>query len=388
MIDLPTLLLAIAATDLILALTLWIAAGRRQKDGLGLWIASLVVRAAALAMFAAEGPASDPHALVLAVALASLALTLQGASLLQFGARRLPGWVHTAALAAVAIPFALLEGDTSERMLFCGIAFGTMFAMLAGIVSQLRAPLTSATRGLMIGSFAAGALLLFLRAIGAALSPDAARGFLAPDLAQSITFFAAYAVALTSSCGYLLMHKERADAVAARLATLDPLTGAYNRRTFHETAERELSRARRAGQPLSIIMLDLDHFKVVNERHGHKIGDEVIKCLADIIRSQLRKEDMLVRFGGEEFCVMLPAVPGPGAVVVAGRIRKAVDADPLVIDGREITLTVSAGVAARLDEGPESIDELLGRADEALALAKQRGRNRVVALSLGRSIAA
>jgi len=110
--------------------------------------------------------------------------------------------------------------------------------------------------------------------------------------------------------------------------------------------------------------------------------------LADIVRSQLRKEDLLVRFGGEEFCVMLPQVPGPGAVVVAGRIRKAVCADPLRIDGREIPVTISLGVAARLDEGPESIEELLGRADQALSLAKNRGRNRVVALSLGRSVAA
>jgi diguanylate cyclase (GGDEF)-like protein len=184
------------------------------------------------------------------------------------------------------------------------------------------------------------------------------------------------------------MNKERADAAAARLASLDPLTGAYNRRTFHETAERTLALARRAGQPLSIIMVDLDHFKGVNERFGHRVGDEVLRVIADLIRAQLRKEDLLVRFGGEEFCVMLPQVPGPGAVVVAGRIRKAVAADPLHIDGKEIPVTVSAGVAARLDEGPESLDELLGRVDQALSLAKNRGRNRVVALSLGRSVAA
>jgi diguanylate cyclase len=97
---------------------------------------------------------------------------------------------------------------------------------------------------------------------------------------------------------------------------------------------------------------------------------------------------MLVRYGGEEFLVMLPEVPGPGAVVVAGRIRKAVEAEAIAVDNHSLRLTVSVGVSARLDEGPESIENLLARADEALALAKQRGRNRVVALSLGRSIAA
>ena len=172
------------------------------------------------------------------------------------------------------------------------------------------------------------------------------------------------------------------------MATIDPLTGAYNRRTFHDIAERELSRIRRAGQPLSIIIIDIDHFRPVNERHGNRVGDEVLQKIADIVRSALRQEDMLVRYGGEEFLVLLPDVPGPGAVVVAGRIRKAVEAEPLAVGGLQLPFTVSVGVSARLDEGPESIESLLARADQALSLAKQRGRNRVVALSLGRSIAA
>jgi diguanylate cyclase (GGDEF)-like protein len=149
-----------------------------------------------------------------------------------------------------------------------------------------------------------------------------------------------------------------------------------------------MSRARRAGQPLSIIMLDIDHFRAVNDKHGHRRGDQVLQRLADVLRAALRKEDMVVRYGGEEFLVFLPDVPGPGAVVVAGRLRKAVAAEELDIEGTRIALTVSAGVAARLDEGPESVDRLIARSEEALALAKQRGRNRVVALSLGRSIAA
>ena len=173
-----------------------------------------------------------------------------------------------------------------------------------------------------------------------------------------------------------------------RLATMDPLTGAYNRHSFHEIAERELSRARRAEQPLSIILLDVDHFRTINETYGNRAGDEVLRQIADLVSPTLRKEDMLVRYGGEQLLVMLPEVPGPGAVVVAGRIRKAVEAEALKVGGQELSATVSVGVSARLDEGPESIEGLLARAEEALAIAKKRGRNRVVALSLGRSLAA
>jgi diguanylate cyclase (GGDEF)-like protein len=211
---------------------------------------------------------------------------------------------------------------------------------------------------------------------------------LANDASTSTAELAACAALIGATLAFLLLHATRADAEATRLATTDPLTGAFNRRTFHEIAEREMSRARRANQPLSIIMLDIDHLRRLNDDYGQRAGDEVLQRFADLVRTALRKEDMLVRFAGEEFLVMLPEVSGPGAVVVAGRIRRAVADAPIEAAGHLLQVTVSLGVAARLDEGPESVDGLVARAESALQLAKQRGRNRVVALSLGRSIAA
>jgi diguanylate cyclase (GGDEF)-like protein len=233
-----------------------------------------------------------------------------------------------------------------------------------------------------------GAAAFLSRGISALMSAEPLQAFTSPSTWQSALFVAAATAAIVSTFGFLMLHKERSDGEAVRMATIDPLTGAYNRRTFHDIAERELARARRTGQPLSIIVVDLDHFRPINEEHGNRTGDEVLRKVAELIRGALRKEDMLVRYGGEEFLVMLPEVPGPGAVVVAGRIRKAIEAEAIAVEGATLRLTVSVGVSARLDEGPESIENLLARADEALALAKQRGRNRVVALSLGRSIAA
>jgi diguanylate cyclase (GGDEF)-like protein len=388
MIDLATLLLATIATDVVLAATLWIAARRGVRDGMGSWFGSLGVRVAALGMFAGPAGGNDPAIVVVATALLALSLTLQAAALLEFGGRKLAPWVHSAVIAGTAMPFALLSGAPSAQVLFGGLAMGTMLLVIAGVAFQIRAPLSTPTRALMIGAFCLGAAVFYARGVASPWVANAAQGFLDPNVFQSLTFMLAYVSMVAASCGFMLMNKERADAAAERLASLDPLTGAYNRRTFHETAERTLALARRAGQPLSIIMIDIDHFKGVNDQHGHRIGDEVLRVLAEVIRSQLRKEDLLTRFGGEEFCVMLPQVPGPGAVVVAGRIRKAVCAEPIRIDGHEMAVTVSAGVAARLDEGPESLEDLLGRADQALSLAKNRGRNRVVALSLGRSVAA
>jgi diguanylate cyclase (GGDEF)-like protein len=389
MIDLRTLLILVAVADVMVAVILVLSAGRRLKSGVVSWIAALGARALAVSILAV-GIQPQVAAIAVSAALLALSMTLQAAALLAYDRRRLPAWVHTAVIAGVAVPFTLLGADPSNLVLFGGIVFGTLLLVLAAIASQVEPPVPgrAPARAVLVAAFATGAVAFYFRGIGVTFSADPLQAFAAPDNLQSAIFVAACAAAIVSTFGFLMLHKERADSEALRLATMDPLTGAYNRRTFHEMAERELSRARRAGQPLSIIVIDIDHFRPINESYGNRIGDEVLQRIAVLVHAALRKEDMLVRYGGEEFLVMLPDVPGPGAVVVAGRIRKAVEADPLKVGDYELPVTVSVGVSARLDEGPESIENLLARAEEALALAKQRGRNRVVALSLGRSIAA
>jgi diguanylate cyclase (GGDEF)-like protein len=389
MIDLRTLLFLVAVTDAASAVILAYSAGRRLRQGVGMWIAALACRALAVVALAA-GIQPPAHALAIGSAFLALSTTLQAASLLAYDARKLPAWVHTAVLAGVAIPLALLGNDPANAILFGGVVFGTLLIVLAALAVQLRPVVVGRARArtVLVTTFATGAAVFYIRGVSAMLVSDPLQPFNNPGSFESLLFVAAVAAALLGTFGFVLLHKERAEGEAVRMATLDPLTGAYNRRTFHEIAEREVARARRAGQALSIIMVDLDHFRAVNEEHGNRAGDQLLQRVADLIRSALRKEDMLVRYGGEEFLVLLPEVPGPGAVVVAGRIRKAVEASPLLIDGNSIAATVSVGVSARLDEGPESMEHLIARAEEALSLAKQRGRNRVVALSLGRSIAA
>jgi diguanylate cyclase (GGDEF)-like protein len=388
-IDLGTLLILVAAADVLVAAVLWIGAGRRLKFGMDSWIAALGTRALAVAILVAR---VEPQGAALAVAAALLALsmTLQAGALLAYDGWRLPAWVHTAVMAGVAVPFSLIGTDAAHAILFGGLVFGILLLVLAAIALQIHPTVSGRTRarGILVATFGVGAIAFLTRALHVMISAEALQAFTHPGAFPAALFVAAAASAIVSTLGFLLLHKERAEGEALRMATMDPLTGAYNRRTFHEIAERELSRARRAGQPLSIIVLDIDHFRAFNEKYGNRTGDEVLQKIADIVRTALRKEDMLVRYGGEEFMVMLPDVPGPGAVIVAGRIRKAVEAEPLQVGGHRVPVTVSVGVSARLDEGPESMESLLARADEALALAKQRGRNRVVALSLGRSIAA
>ena len=386
MVDLKTLLLLMSVADLALAAALWLGASRR-RDGLAQWSTALVVRAVAFALVAGS---AEPQtgALAVGTGLLALSITLQAAALVAFARRQLPAWVHTAVIAGVALPMQLLATDPAGAILFGGVVLGLLLLGATIVAWQLQGSAGSRARAFLVASFATAGLVLVFRGLGSAFVADPLSALLRPSGMAAAAALATFAAAIGSSLAFLLLHKERAEGESQRLATMDPLTGAYNRRTFHEIAEREMARARRAGQPLSLVMLDIDNFRAVNERHGNKVGDELLARFADVVRSALRKEDMLVRYGGEEFVVLLPEVPGPGAVVVAGRIRRAVAGEAIEAAGGKFPLTVSIGVAARLDEGPESIDELLERASSALQLAKERGRNRVVALSLGRSIAA
>jgi len=163
-----------------------------------------------------------------------------------------------------------------------------------------------------------------------------------------------------------------------RLATLDGLTNTHNRRHFMELAQHEFDKARRFGHPLTAMMLDVDHFKRINDRHGHHVGDQVLRVLAERCKAALRSVDVLGRYGGEEFAILLPGTSQHNAAtVLAERIRKKVAEEPVTTDDGVVKVTVSVGVAA-LDPDMRNPGDLFKRADAALYEAKQAGRNRVV----------
>jgi diguanylate cyclase (GGDEF)-like protein len=162
-----------------------------------------------------------------------------------------------------------------------------------------------------------------------------------------------------------------------RLAVTDGLTGLYNKRFLLQTLRREISRARRHEHALSLLMADLDHFKQVNDRYGHTAGDRVLKQLAVLLQEQLRAHDLVARFGGEEFAVVLPETDLDGARRVAHKIREAVEGHPFTDGDHLLGITISLGCALlhEIDREPE---DLIHRADDRLYKAKAAGRNRVV----------
>jgi two-component system cell cycle response regulator len=163
----------------------------------------------------------------------------------------------------------------------------------------------------------------------------------------------------------------------AKLAAFDDLTGSYNRRSMFHQLEAELSRCRRYERSLSVLMADIDHFKKVNDQYGHLVGDQALKWVANTLQNELRSMDFLCRYGGEEFCAILPETNRPGAVRAAERIRTALERQVFVIDGLSLSLTISVGGASWTPVGKQEIPDLLARADAALMDAKRAGRNQV-----------
>ncbi|MCA1857250.1 GGDEF domain-containing protein [Massilia oculi] len=200
---------------------------------------------------------------------------------------------------------------------------------------------------------------------------------LEPRAAQEAAYLAGYLLMIVNGFGFLLLCKERDDAEMARLATTDSLTGLPNRHAFLERAEQARQAALRQRQPLALAMLDIDHFKQINDRFGHATGDEALMVFARTVHGSLRAHETVGRLGGEEFAVVLPGTGLAGALTAAERLRQAVRAAAVITSGTPYTMTVSIGVVV-LDPN-ETLGMALARADHALYAAKSGGRDRVEA---------
>jgi len=162
------------------------------------------------------------------------------------------------------------------------------------------------------------------------------------------------------------------------MAIQDGMTGIHNKRFFLEFLEREIAVASRHGHPLTLVMFDVDHFKNVNDTHGHLAGDAVLKDLAGRIRPRIRREDLFARYGGEEFACVLPSTGLEGGIVFADHLRLIIAERPTLFDNLSISFTISLGVTTLLRENNVDASALIKRADEKLYAAKHAGRNRVV----------
>jgi len=225
------------------------------------------------------------------------------------------------------------------------------------------------------GSLLAVALNIGGQVIGAlSIQAEAGDAYTSADLDVLETLAATVAIAIQNA---------RLFNQVQQLATLDALTGVANRRHFLDLARHEVERAQRYHHPLSLLMIDVDHFKQLNDTYGHLVGDQVLRAIAARLRNSLRENDVVGRFGGEEFMVLLPETGREQALQVAERLREAIGGQAVVTDERAVCVSVSIGVVScGCSALPLTIEQLLKDADDALYVAKRRGRNQIQAAPL------
>ena len=341
--------------------------------GLLHWSIASVLCCISTALFAARGFIPD-----LISSAGSNMILLTGATLFYWGSQRFHDMAPSyrfwgAVLAAFAPVFAwFISADPRYEVrvvLFAALMTWILLTHARLLLTVGRTNVFTRPTGYLL-MLQCGFLLLRM---ADALQGNGVAGLLDPSGAQ-ITYLVAYTFTfLLLALGLVLMAAERMRIEFEHLATHDSLTSALTRRHMDEACRMEIERSRRTGRSTALLMMDLDHFKAVNDTYGHQAGDQVLVNFVIKVNALLRPSDQLGRFGGEEFMLLLPETSLEDAVQVAQRIR-AVCAEP----AHGSTCTVSIGVASTQD-GHHTLDDLLARADAAMYQAKDNGRNRVEA---------
>jgi diguanylate cyclase (GGDEF)-like protein len=226
---------------------------------------------------------------------------------------------------------------------------------------------------LTAAAFSTLALALFARAVNEALSERGLSAPFASSPMQTFVFGLAAIFPVAATLGFLLMCNDRLYHELVRHAAVDALTGLNNRRTLDELATRAIATAVQNNESMAMLMLDADHFKHINDAHGHEAGDEALRTLADVLQRSLQGDAMLGRVGGEEFVVVLPQADGPRAYAAAERLRVAVENTEFHVQREHVPLRVSIGIA--VIDRDDDFAGLLRRADRAMYAAKRAGRN-------------
>jgi diguanylate cyclase (GGDEF)-like protein len=278
-----------------------------------------------------------------------------------------------ASLMLMMMAFASQHGASEIELLALTCATSALFASAMAYI--LIRPSKDGVSLLQRVIGANDALFAFAMALGAwNVLSDPTRA-LGSSALHSFAALAAYLLMIVNGFGFLLLCKQKADEQMALLATIDDLTGVANRRAFFEQADNARMLALRLRRPIALMMLDIDHFKQLNDRFGHATGDEALTVFSRTVRGTLREHDIMGRLGGEEFALALPGTDLEGALQAAERLREAVTEAPLITSGATYTMTVSVGVV--LIEPNEPLTAALARADHGLYAAKSAGRNRV-----------
>lgn len=378
MLDSRTLLFAIATLELLSGLLVLTALGQRHGDRQRwIWAGSFLVQGGGVGLFVLRGYAPDWLTIPVANILLMLGscLTIQAFArlldrrvppLLTLPATCLHGAVFWAAYAAGA--------DLYERTLLAAVWLAWLQSGTAWLLLKhsQQHPAQRVIGGwyVLMSAMVWSLLLALLADVVPAESP------VGRSLGRNIYQLCALGTIVASALGYLMIENELNREELVQLAQRDSLTGALNRRALEMIAATEWHRHVRYRLPLAVVMVDIDHFKTINDRYGHTTGDQVLRHFSGLLRGEIRRHEVIVRYGGEEFLILAPNTNLDGATQLAERIQREIRTTPF---DRSIALTASFGVAALVPSHHSNWESLVKTADQRLYRAKAAGRDCIIA---------
>ncbi|WP_374399388.1 diguanylate cyclase [Niveibacterium sp.] len=373
MIDVPTLLAVLSVDCLVIAATVFATRVGRMQHGQASWVAALLTQSAAMWLFVLMAMSPPGTVLIVAsIVLLSASMSLFAASMAAFAERPLPRLLLWLPPILLGIQHTIYADDFITRAQVSNAVVAFQLALCAWPLSRAASNGPARYRWMVAGSFLLGSVSTLLRLAELLVAPERLPDLSVGEPINAMSFLLNHVNLIVGNLGIALMHRERSRANAERLVARDALTELFNRRSFTQQAARELLRAERGAQPVSVLVIDPDHFRQINARFGALAGDRVLRQLAQEISAALRGQDLCARLSADEFAVLLPDTALDGAEVLAERLRTQCGAQPVGPD--LVHFTVSIGVAGALP-GERDPAPLLARAQHALALAKQAGRN-------------
>jgi diguanylate cyclase (GGDEF)-like protein len=391
LLDNKTLLFCLMLMSGMMALSLSLVSRQGPRQGLSSWAGALALESLVWMLVAARGTIPDFYSILVANVLIVTAQAMKLAAIHEYRKLEFPRIRCLLPILLAVVVFAWLPYENAaHRLALNSTILAVQFLlMLQALWDDDGSRSGNAWRML----FGATLLMIPLLAMRAIVSLTGTAEFatphsaIAPNPVQLMVFIGVIALSLLGSMGFILMIKERGDREIRMLAMTDSLTHVLNRRAFMEQAAKHISGAQRQHQPLALLMIDIDHFKRINDEYGHPAGDTVLVRITELLSAQLRGQDVIGRYGGEEFCVLLPATNEAGALALAEKLRREVESMRIEIGKHTLSVTISLGVAAvrnLVDEKRHcDLASMLQDADRALYLAKSKGRNRALPLNLG-----
>ncbi len=378
-LNVPTMLAMIVITNLVMTIALWVVAYGREIPGLKSLAWGMFANTGIYALYGLQGTISEWLAVSLPNTLGSLVVVLFLRAALQLRGAQLSRVWTLLPLLAVFLASTLLLEHRAARIIVVNAVLAcqegsVLWALLrhGGIgIGRGRHILAASTTLLM--------LMFAFRSLAVALGWLPATPVVVGGVLPTVTYLVTYLAVVFIAFGFVLVATELTAEQNRRLAMEDALTCLPNRRAVLEALARHCSAAQRNARPLTVLLLDIDHFKQVNDHHGHPAGDEVLQRIAHTIRQRLRAQDMAGRFGGEEFLVLLPETAPEGGLTLAEALREAVATTTIVIGDKVLQVTASIGLyGTEVCTADHNGDLLVRGADAALYAAKAGGRNRTV----------